>query len=279
MLDGKKIADEITEALREEVDVLRAQGITPGLGIVLIGDDPSSHLYVSMKQKMAETLGMYCVLRKLPGDVPEKDVVAILDDMSRDATLYGIIVQIPIPKTLSRDTVCSHIDLTKDIDCLNPENMVRLEDGETSLHPPTAESVARLIEASGRSVHGSSVAVIGSGFFARQITAHLRNKGAVVDQIPFRSDDLEERTSKTDVVVSSIGRPACITGEMIRDGAVVIDVGVTRVDREVVGDVDFESVSKKASAITPVPGGVGPVTVAILLQNVVRAAQRTIDGL
>lgn len=274
LLDGKKIADELQSSLKEEAALLLKKGIQPGLGIVLIGDNPASVMYVSLKEKMAEELGFYFRKEELSSTCAREDFARVIESLNHDPRINGILVQIPLPSQFSIEDVGALLDPRKDVDCFHSKNLEALFAGNTLIAPPTAESVTRLIESSGRALQGASLIMVGSGFFGRQIAAHCKNKGAAVTLANSKTENLSSAIKTADVVVVAIGKPRFITGEMVKPGAVVIDVGINRVGQEVVGDVDFDSVQLIASALTPVPGGVGPLTVALLMENVVKAARQ-----
>lgn len=272
VLDGKKIADSIERDLKKKAHALLAKGVRPGLGIVLIGDNPASTLYVSLKEKMAKELGFELERKVLPSDCTRQEVQSAIDALNGNSAIHGILVQLPLPPQVSIKDIGAMISPEKDVDCFHPENLKALQEGRSRIDPPTAESVARLIQASGALMKDARIAVVGTGFFGRQIADHCQSRGAIVTRVNSRTPDLPTVIRNADIVVVAVGKPRCVTGEMIKPGAVVIDVGINRVGSEVVGDVDFESAEKVASAITPVPGGVGPLTVVLLMENVLKAA-------
>lgn len=273
ILNGRKIAEDILNNLRNEITLLRERGVVPGLGIVLIGSDPASVLYVSIKKREATRLGMICRIVEFGEDATLNSILGAIDELNADRNIHGIIVQIPIPKRFDRDRVCRRIAIAKDVDCLNPDSLKRLESGERAIIPPVAESVRLLIEKAGASVEGSVVIVIGSGLFARQIVQYCRNLGARVEQMGAFGLQGAPRPLDVDILITAVGTPNSITAAMVHEQMTVIDVGVSKRNSQTVGDVDFERVKDIVKAITPVPGGVGPVTVACLLENVVKAAQ------
>lgn len=281
IIDGKKIADELQQDLKRRAVHIKKR---PGFAAVLVGDDPASMVYVERKGQMAHELGFYFQKIHLSASVKQARVISALDDLSRDRRLHGIILQVPLPSHIALDEVAHHIDPRKDIDCFHPDNLAKLffakmKSAKTCLttflpfSPPTPEAVLRLIQSTGQELNTSNIVVIGDGFFARQISAHCLNQGAVVTLVHSKAARLARLSREADVVITAVGRAGYLTGTMIKKGAVVIDVGITKQGTKVVGDVDFPSVNRKARAVTPVPGGVGPLTVAVLMENVLKAAR------
>ncbi|MBI2645313.1 bifunctional 5,10-methylenetetrahydrofolate dehydrogenase/5,10-methenyltetrahydrofolate cyclohydrolase [Candidatus Uhrbacteria bacterium] len=277
ILDGKKLARVSEKKLKKETSIfIKKTGILPGLGILLVGDDPASKLYVSLKKKKAQELGFFCEVVVLSKRASQKKVIAALEKLQAQKNIHGGIVQLPLPCHLTSDEILKQLDVKKDIDCLHPYNLARLFSGKKLQYaPPTAESVIRLIQFSKKKIRNTPIAVVARGFFGRQIAALCRMYGGNVLQTNSEAKDFLEIVRRADIVIAAIGKPRCITGEMIKKGATVIDVGTSEENGRVVGDVDFKTVSKKASAMTPVPGGVGPLTVALLMKNVFNAAQNS----
>ncbi len=269
IIDGKHIAEQLKQDIERRA---RRMTTRPGFAAVLVGADPASVLYVEKKGQMAQELGFNFKKVQLSKNVSQKKLVATLDVLSRDQKVHGIILQVPLPAHLALDEVSHHIDQEKDIDCFHPDNLAKLFLNKPTVVPPTPEAVLRLIQSTGQDLGTSDVVVIGDGFFARQIAAHCLNQGAVVTLVHSKAARLAALTRAADVVITAVGRSGYLTGSMVKKGAVVIDVGITKNGKRVVGDVDFASVSKKARAVTPVPGGVGPLTVAVLMENVLKAA-------
>lgn len=275
ILDGKKLAGVIEKKLKKETALfVKKTGIQPGLGILLVGNDPASVLYVSLKKKKAQELGFFCEVVMLSQKASQEKVIQALEKLQAQKNIHGVIVQLPLPRNLASEKILERLNKEKDIDCLHPQNLARLFSGkELQYAPPTAESVVNLIKLSKKKIRSTSIAVVAKGFFGKQIAALCRMYGGNVLQIDIGSQDFFEIIRRAGIVITALGRPRCITGEMIKKGAVVIDVGTSKENGRVVGDVDFKAVSKKASAITPVPGGVGPLTVALLMKNVLKTAQ------
>ncbi|MEK7123010.1 MAG: bifunctional 5,10-methylenetetrahydrofolate dehydrogenase/5,10-methenyltetrahydrofolate cyclohydrolase [Patescibacteria group bacterium] len=272
IIDGKNIAEEVKRTVGRRAKKMK---IRPGFAAVLVGDDPASVLYVERKGQMAQELGFYFKRIHLPVSASQKRVIVMLDALSADRRIHGILLQVPLPAHIALDEVAHHIAPDKDIDCFHPDNLAKLFlNKPLPFAPPTPEAVLRLIASTGQELGLSDVVVIGDGFFARQISAHCLNRGAVVTLVHSRAARLAQLTRAADVVITAVGRENFLKGTMIKKGAVVIDVGITKRGNKVVGDVHFSSVSKRARAVTPVPGGVGPLTVAVLMENVLKAAQR-----
>lgn len=278
ILNGKKLASKIEKSLKKEIVLfVKKTGIQPGLGILLVGNDSASALYVSLKKRKAQELGFFCEAVVLFQKTSQEKVIQALEKLQAQKNIHGVIIQLPLPRNLPSEKILKHLDVKKDIDCLHPQNLVRLFSGkELQYAPPTAESVLSLIRLSKKKIRNASVAVVAKGFFGKQIAALCRTHGGNVLQVEMESKDFLEILWRADIVITALGRPRCITSEMIKKGAVVIDVGTSKENCRVVGDVDFKTVSKKAGAITPVPGGVGPLTVALLMKNVLKAAQNSV---
>ncbi len=273
LLDGKKIAEKMIPLLEKDVSLLLKQGIRPGLGIVLVGSDPASELYVSSKEQVAKDLGLNTRILTLTAACKEDDVIAAIHSLNNDADIHGIIVQIPLPGHISFDRVQSAIDPAKDIDCFHPISLAALAAGKPLFVPPTAQSVITLARSSKKSLTGMHCAVVGRGFFARQIAALCIMHECHTTIIRPRAPRAKEMMKSADILISVVGKPEYITSASVKKRAIVIDVGISKVKDRVVGDVDFDSVKNTARAITPVPGGVGPLTVMYLMKNVIQAAQ------
>jgi methylenetetrahydrofolate dehydrogenase (NADP+) / methenyltetrahydrofolate cyclohydrolase len=275
IIDGRALAEQIKESIKKKAAHL---SVRPGFAAVLIGQDAASHLYVDLKGRVAEELGFAFRKVYFPSSVERHEIISALEELSNDSSIHGIIVQLPLPATFAYDEIVSHIDPRKDIDCLHPLNLSNLFLGKSSMVPPTPHAVLRLIQTVERKISGLHIAVVGDGFFARQIAAHLSNNEAIVTLTQSTAEDLKDILLKADVIVSAIGKQGCITKDMVSANAILIDVGITKVKEKVMGDFDFESLEKYVRALTPVPGGVGPVTVALLMENVLEAAQHNIDA-
>jgi methylenetetrahydrofolate dehydrogenase (NADP+)/methenyltetrahydrofolate cyclohydrolase len=273
------VAEETNLATAKKVQELAKKGVAPGLAAVLVGENPASKLYVSMKQKACARVGIDFELHELKESVSEKKIVELIRSLNENKKITGLMVQLPLPKSLDKNKVLSQIALEKDVDGLNPASLGMLAAGEDCFVPATAKAILRLIEHTGIGLGGKHAVVIGRSTEVGIPTALLLlQQNATVTMCHSRTMDLGEETKKADVLVSAVGRPNLVQDWMVKQGAVVIDVGVNKIfeggKEKLVGDVDFDRVKNKASWITPVPGGVGPVTVAMLLENCVEAVER-----
>ena len=287
IIDGTAIGKQIRSELKSEVADLRAKGITPGLTVVLVGDDPASHVYVRMKGKAADELGMKSDTIRLPAETPEADLLALLDRLNADRAVHGILVQLPLPKQMDASKVLLRMKPEKDVDGFHPVNVGKLVIGDrTGFRPCTPAGVQELLVRSGADPSGKHVVVVGRSLIVGRPVANILMQkapgaNATVTVAHTGTRDLASITRQGEILVVAAGRPEVIRGEMIRPGAVVIDVGVNRVDDpaaekgyRLVGDVNFREAVEVASQITPVPGGVGPLTIALLMRNTVQAARQ-----
>ncbi len=281
ILDGKKIAEEIQGELRQKVEYLKSKGITPKLATILVGEDPAALSYLRRIQKSFETIGIEVEVFKLPGDITEENLKRKIVEINRDSKIHGILLQMPLPKHIDITEISKTIDPSKDIDCINPMNMGLFLLGSPRFIPCTPSAVYEILKRSGYELKGKEVVVVGgAGRVGRLITLLLIRSGATVTACDIFTRDLAKHTRKAEILVSAVGKPRLITADMVGEGAVVIDVGVSRVEDperpgkfKIVGDVDFDAVKEKVDAITPVPGGVGPVTTAMLISNMVKATE------
>ncbi|MBI1803581.1 MAG: bifunctional 5,10-methylene-tetrahydrofolate dehydrogenase/5,10-methylene-tetrahydrofolate cyclohydrolase [Ignavibacteriae bacterium] len=286
IIDGKKIAEEIRQEVKRETDRLKSErGITPGLAFILVGDNPASQAYVRMKGKGCEEVGFYSITEKLPAEAPETHVLKLVDQFNHDPKIHGILIQLPLPKQISEERVINALNYRKDVDGFHPINVGRLSIGHDCFKPCTPAGVQELLLRSGNDPAGKHVVVIGRSNIVGKPIANIllqKQKGAnaVVTIVHTGAKDITHFTKHADILIAAIGRAEAITGDMIKPGAVVIDVGINRIDdpaakngHRIVGDVHFASASQVASAITPVPGGVGPMTIAMLLRNTLHSAQ------
>ena len=283
---GKEISAQIRIELKERVDRLKARGVTPGLGVILVGEDPASVSYVTAKAKGAEEIGMFEETIRLLPTSTEEEVLAAVDRLNRDPKFNGVLVQLPLPKWVNPDKVISFISVEKDVDGFHPVNVGKLLRGEPCAIPCTPYGVVQMLTRSGYSPEGKHVVICGrSNLVGKPLAALLvqKKKGAnaTVTICHTGTKDLPRFTKQADILVAAMGAPRVITADMIREGCVVIDVGVNRVPDpaspkgfRLAGDCDFDGMLAKAEAITPVPGGVGPMTVTMLLMNTVEAAER-----
>lgn len=287
IIDGNQVAQQLRAELKTEVEALRKKNIMPGLGVILVGDDPASKSYVTAKEKACAEIGLYSDDNRLPATTPQRELITLIQKMNNDPKIHGILVQLPLPKGLNEHEVLMTIDPLKDVDGFHPVNIGKMVIGEKSFLPCTPHGVVQLLVRSGVKIAGSHVVVVGrSNIVGKPLAIMLlqkkENANATVTVCHTGTPDLGYFTRQADIVVAAAGRPKTITADMIKDGAVVIDVGVNRVEDpsakkgyRLVGDVDFDAVSKKASMITPVPGGVGPMTITMLLYNTVQSAKMT----
>jgi methylenetetrahydrofolate dehydrogenase (NADP+) / methenyltetrahydrofolate cyclohydrolase len=279
IIDGKTIAAELRAQVASEVArVKRDHGLTPGLAVVLVGNDPASEVYVRSKRTQTEAAGMASFEHKLPADVSQGDLLALVGKLNRDPSVHGILVQLPLPKGLNTEAVVNAIDPAKDVDGLHPHNAGRLAGGFAALSPCTPLGCIILSKSVHATLEGMNAIVIGrSNLVGRPLLQLLLNENATVTIAHSRSRDLPKLCAQADLVYAAVGRPEVVRADWIKPGATVIDVGISRLPRpdgktKLVGDVAFAEVSQVAGAITPVPGGVGQMTVACLLVNTLRAA-------
>jgi methylenetetrahydrofolate dehydrogenase (NADP+) / methenyltetrahydrofolate cyclohydrolase len=277
IIDGKAIAAKIRGELTEEVGKLEAEGIKPGLAVVLVGEDPASKVYVSMKEKACQDVGIFSDEYKLHAETGEADLLALIDRLNNDPRIHGILVQLPLPKQINTEKVLEAISPAKDVDGFHPYNVGRLVVGKPLFQPCTPYGVMVMLKETGVELAGKEVVVVGrSNIVGKPVALMCLQQHATVTLCHSRTRDLAAKVGMADVVIAAVGQPEMIKGEWIKEGAVVIDVGVNRVgDRKLVGDVEFAAASERASAITPVPGGVGPMTITMLLYNTVESAKRS----
>ena len=285
IIDGKQIAADMRDELKEEITRLKKQGIVPGLGVILVGDDPASQSYVTAKERACENIGIYSDNISLPADTSQKELMTLVEKMNNDVKINGVLVQLPLPGGLDESEVLLAIDPAKDVDGFHPINVGKMMIGEKSFLPCTPHGIVQLLIRSGVTIEGAEVVIVGRSNLVGKPLANMLiqkkpNANATVTICHTRTRDLAVHTKWADIIVAAAGRPNTVTAEMVKDGAVVIDVGVNRVEDatkkkgyRLVGDVDFEAVKEKASLITPVPGGVGPMTITMLLYNTVESAK------
>lgn len=277
ILDGKKVSAQVEEQLIQRIANLKAQGITPGLAVILAGDDPASQTYVRNKEKACERLGLYSHTIRLPEDVTQEALEAVIAQQNVDPAIHGILVQLPLPEHLDSERALALIRPEKDVDGFHDINMGRLLRGTDGVIACTPKGIMRLLESAGISPSGKEAVVVGrSNIVGKPMAMLLLQQNATVTVCHSRTVDLAAHTRRADLLVAAVGRPGFITADMVKDGAVVIDVGINRVDGKLCGDVDFEAVSLKASYISPVPGGVGKMTIAMLMENTVEAAEKAV---
>ena len=276
IIDGTATAADVRAELAQRVEALRSRGVTPGIAVVIVGDDPASRVYVRNKVKAAQALGMRSELVELPATTDAQTLLDTVGRLNRDARIHGFLVQMPLPKPLDPKPVLEAIRPDKDIDGFHRENVGALVLGEPGFVPCTPQGCMRLLAAAGVAVRGAHAVVVGrSNIVGKPMALLLLHAGATVTVCHSQTRDLPSITRQADILVAAVGRARMITAEMVKPGAAVIDVGINRnAEGKLVGDVDFGPVSEVAGCITPVPGGVGPMTVAMLMQNTILAAER-----
>ena len=287
IIDGKQIAANMREELKVEVAKLKEKGVVPGLGVILVGEDPASISYVTAKARTCEEIGIYSDDNRLPAQTAQEELISLVKKMNKDPRIHGILVQLPLPEHLNETDVLMTIDPDKDVDGFHPMNVGKMVVGEKAFLPCTPHGVIQLLLRSGVTIEGSHVVIVGrSNIVGKPLANMLIQKNAIgnatVTVCHTRTKNLANHTRQADIVIAAAGRPNTITADMVKEGVVVIDVGVNRIEDatkkqgfRLVGDVDFEAVKEKASLITPVPGGVGPMTITMLLYNTVESAKRS----
>ena len=289
LIDGRVIAEKVYIHLRREVAELKVKGITPGLAVVLVGEDPASRAYVRSKDKMCRELGLHSVKLELPASTTQTELLRRVEELNATSSIHGILVQSPLPKHIDEAVIVRALDPRKDVDGFHPENVAKLVlDDPSGFVPCTPLGVQRLLIESKININGAHVVVLGRSMIVGKPLAVLlmqknEDANATVTVVHSRSRNLAEITRSADIIVAAIGRAEFVKADHVRDGATVVDVGINRVQDtasergyRLVGDVAFEEVSERASAITPVPGGVGPMTIAMLMSNTVKAARQSL---
>jgi methylenetetrahydrofolate dehydrogenase (NADP+)/methenyltetrahydrofolate cyclohydrolase len=276
VIDGKVISKEIKENIRKEVEALKSQGVVPGLAAVLVGENPASVIYVRNKRKACEESGIYSEGHYLPESASQPDLMDLVDRLNKDPKIHGILVQLPLPKHLSTDLVLDSLSPFKDVDGLHPYNIGKLMMGNPIFVPCTPAGVMAMLDYHRIPIEGKTAVVVGrSNLVGKPVAMLLMHRNATVTVCHSRTQNLPEVCRRADVLVAAIGKAHFVTGEMIKEGAAIIDVGINRLsDGRLAGDVDYEAAAKHAGWITPVPGGVGPMTIAMLLQNTLLSAKR-----
>lgn len=281
IIDGKKVAEEVKKEVAQEVKKLKEErGIVPGLAAVLVGDNPASQIYVRNKRRACEEVHIYSEEYRLPEETPESELLSLIERLNRDNKIHGILVQLPLPKHINETRILRTVSPLKDIDGFHPENVGLLVEGNPRFIPCTPHGIIRLLEHYGIEIQGKEAVVVGrSNIVGKPAAILLLHRHATVTVCHSRTRELKEVTRRADILVAAIGRERFIKEDMVKENVVVIDVGINRLpDGKLVGDVDFENVSRKASYITPVPGGVGPMTIAMLLWNTLQSAKNSIKA-
>ena len=275
-IDGKAVAEEVHEQVKREVDRLERKGITPGLAVVIVGDDPASRTYVNNKKKACEKVGIYLEEYALPASTTQEELLALIEKLNQKSDIDGILVQSPLPKGLDEKAIVAAINPQKDVDAFHAENVGRIMIGEFHFLPCTPAGVMELLHHEKIAVHGKNCVVIGrSNIVGKPMAMLLLHENGTVTICHSQTKNLKEICSQADILVAAVGKAKFVTADMVKEGAVVIDVGMNRDENgKLCGDVDFDAVEPKASFITPVPGGVGPMTIAMLLKNTITAAKQ-----
>ncbi len=276
IIDGKSLAEATRKNIAAEAKRLNAElSIVPGLAVILVGDDPASHAYVKMKAKACKEVGFYSIVHEMPDTISQEEIIGTIEMMNDNPRIDGILVQLPLPEHIDTNAILEVIDPAKDVDGFHPYNVGRLVTGLDAFAPCTPLGVMRMFEKYSIDLKGKDVCVVGaSNIVGKPMAALLLNNNATVTVTHIFTKDLASHTSKADIVIVGAGVPGLIKADMIKDGAVVIDIGINRLeDGSLVGDVDYAAVAPKCSYITPVPGGVGPMTIAMLLENTLKAAK------
>lgn len=276
IIDGKQIAEQVRNDWKTRADALKAQGVLPGLAVIIVGDNPASKVYVKNKVKACHDVGLHSEVHELPADITEAMLLKQIEDLNNNPQIHGILVQLPLPEHISDDLVLETISQEKDVDGFHLYNLGALVVGNTVFPPCTPYGVQCLLEYTDIPIEGQNAVIVGrSNIVGKPMALMLMHKGATVSICTSKTRDLSFYTRLADILVVAVGKPGIITGDMVKEGVAVLDVGINRTDEgKLVGDVDFESVKEKAGYITPVPGGVGPMTISMLVANTVLAAER-----
>lgn len=275
IIDGKLVSAAVKERVADEVKELNAKGVSVCLAVILVGQDPASQIYVANKKKACESLGIISKEYLLPENTTQEELLSLVNKLNNDTSVNGILCQLPLPKGLNEKAVIEAINPAKDVDAFHPINVGRIMIGDYDFLPCTPAGVMEMLSYYNIDVNGKECVVIGrSNIVGKPMGMLLLHKNGTVTIAHSRTQNLSEVTRRADILVAAVGKAKFVTADMVKDGAVVIDVGMNRADGKLCGDVDFENVSKKASYITPVPGGVGPMTIAVLMKNTLTAAKR-----
>ena len=275
ILNGKELAQKIQAKIKEDVELLKKASITPGLAVILIGDDPASQVYVKKKAEACKEVGIYSVVHEMPENIKEETIINTIKLMNENQNINGILVQLPLPPHINQTKILEAIDPKKDVDGFHPYNMGRLCLDLDSFVPCTPLGVMKIFEEYDINIKGKNVCVVGaSNIVGKPMAALLLNEFATVDICHIYTKDLKEHTKRADIVIVAVGKAGLITQDMVKDEAIVIDIGINRLENgKLAGDVDYNNVASKCSHITPVPGGVGPMTIAMLLSNTIKATK------
>ena len=270
ILDGSSLSKKIRETLRKKLS--KISGPKPGLAVILVGSDPASEIYVSKKEKLAKEVGFHSEVHRLPKDTSQNDLLKCIETLNGAQNIHGILVQMPLPKHIDTQAILHAVLPNKDIDGFHPINLGRLMMGHPRFVPCTPAGILRLLKEYQVEISGKKAVILGRSLIVGKPLAHLLlNENATVTLCHSKTKNLKAECQSADILISAMGKPAHIDASFIKEGAVVIDVGINRMNQKIMGDIDFNSVSKKASFITPVPGGIGPMTIAMLLENTLKA--------
>jgi methylenetetrahydrofolate dehydrogenase (NADP+)/methenyltetrahydrofolate cyclohydrolase len=275
ILDGKALSTKIRSQVKQDVEKLQKNGVTPGLAVILVGSDPASAAYVNMKSKACKEAGIYSIVHEMPETISQENMLEIINMMNKNPNIDGILVQLPLPKHINTTEILEAIIPEKDVDGFHPYNVGRVVAGLDGFIPATPYGVMELLKEYDINVEGKDVCVVGaSNIVGKPMATLMLNANATVDICHIYTKDLKEHTLKADIICVGVGVVNLIKEDMVKDGAIIVDIGINRLDNgKLVGDVDFENVSQKSSYITPVPGGVGPMTIAMLLKNTIKSAK------
>ena len=282
LIDGKSLSKKVQSSVQAEVERLKQEkNIVPGLAVIIVGDDPASHAYVSMKEKACKAVGFYSIAHKMPDTITQDEIIQIITMMNNNPHIHGILVQLPLPPHIDTNKILEVIDPKKDVDGFHAYNVGRMVTNLDSFVACTPLGVMKMFEEYNIELQGKDVVVVGaSNIVGKPMASLLLNANATVTVTHIYTKDLASYTRNADIVIVGVGKPNLITADMVKDGAIVIDIGINRLDSgKLVGDVDFENVSPKCSYITPVPGGVGPMTIAMLLSNTLKATIKFGDNI
>lgn len=278
IIDGKKISEDILSKVKTDVEKLKKESdLIPGLAVILVGEDPASHTYVNMKEKKCKEAGIYSEVHRLSVSITQQELLEIIEKLNHDHKIHGILVQLPLPKHINEYTVNEHISFKKDVDGFHPTNIGNLQLKRPSVVPCTPKGIIELIKSTGTSIEGKNAVVIGRSNIVGLPTATLlTHENATVTICHSRTKDLKDKVLNADIVVSATGAHGIITGDMVKKDSIVIDAGIVKLEDRLVGDILFDQVVEKAAFVTPVPGGVGPMTIAMLIKNTYEAAVKCV---
>lgn len=275
LISGKEVSQKVKDEIKSQTKLLKDKGISVKLAVVIVGDDPASHIYVKNKKKACEYVGFESLEYALDENTSEEELLELIDKLNKDKTVNGILCQLPLPKHIDEKKIIDSISPLKDVDAFHPVNVGKIMIGDYEFLPCTPAGIMRLIESTSYDVSGKDCVIIGrSNIVGKPMAMLMLHKNATVTICHSRTKNIEEKIKNADIVIAAVGIPKFVKGDMVKEGALVIDVGINRMsDGKLCGDVDFDEVSKKASFITPVPGGVGPMTISMLMQNTLKAAK------